>query len=128
MENISDLEKDYLKNIDSEELEAKLKFRDMKVSSLWDYDPREDEEFWKEQKFGDVDFDFSKYDDDMIEDGRYGIAYDEMSEKDIEHFERVFKISDMKWEDGEHKGSYKGWDHLSKETQEKFKEYLTELY
>ena len=124
VEKLTDLDKRFLNDVDNEELKAEMKNRDMRVSGLWDYDPREDKEFFGELSDDvGVDFDFSKYDDNMIEEGRYEIMYDEMDEKDIIHFEDTFKIADMQLEDG-----YKPWDKLSPETQEKFKEYLTELY
>lgn len=67
-----------------------------------------------------IDFDFSKY-DDMIEEGKYKIVYDEMPEEDLKHFKRIFDIKDLKIEDGEHKGYYKLYNKISDETKEKFK-------
>ena len=128
MKSITATEKEYLDNFykgDVSDIEKKIVGRRNRVSSLWEYDPREDKEFFGE--LGDesgVNFDFDKYDDDMIEQGRYSIMWDELEDSDVDHFVDVFDITDAKND----KGHYFGWEMLSDETREKFKQYIKELY
>jgi len=129
MDKLSDLDKKYLQNIEDEDLRKEIEDRDSRVKGFWSYDPREDGEFFDELGDGlGVDIDFSKYDDDMIEEGRYEIMYDELPEEDLKHFEEFFDLKDLKIEDGEHKGYYKPYGKLSSESKEKFKEYINEIY
>jgi len=132
MKSIKPNEKEYLDKYysgDVSELEKEIVGRRDRVASLWEYDPREDSEGFDElgNEIG-VDFDFSKYDDEMIEQGRYSIMYDELEDSDLDHFVQMFDIDDAIIEDGEYKGGYKSWERLSDETQEKFKKYIDEIY
>jgi len=128
MKSITSTEKEYLEKYydgDVSEIEKELIGRRNRVSSLWEYDPREDKEFFGElsDETG-FNFDFDIYDDDMIEQGRYSIMWDECEDEDIDHFVEVFNVTDAK----NSKGDYFGWEMLSDETREKFKQYIKELY
>jgi len=115
--------KNYFKG-DTKELENIVRQNKNKVEGILDYDPREDSMFFK--KLSDktlIPFDFSEYNDDEIEEEKYGIIWDELDEEDVDHFVQFFDIKDAKVKD-----YYKDWDSLSKETQNLFKKYIDKIY
>jgi hypothetical protein len=127
MDSLSDMDREYLGNPSSQELNQLVKKRQDRIESLWSYDPREDSEFFDELSSEiNYDFDFSKYSDEDIEEGRYSIIYDEVDEKELRQFMKIFEISD---EDMRNKNkTFKGWDHLDKYIRDKFKEYIDNIY
>ena len=128
MKSLKPTEKEYIGKYYSEdvsELEKEIVNRRNKLSDFMEYYPREDTEFFN--TLGDdlgINIDFSKYGDDDIEEGRYEILYDDAEDEDIDHFIKLFSITDIINDDG----TYKGWDLLSKETQDKFKIYIDEVF
>lgn len=128
MKSIKPNEKEYLDKYykgDVSEIEKEIVGKRNRVASLWEYDPRKDKEYFDElSDETNIKFDFDKYDDDMIEQGRYSIMWDDIEDSDIDHFVDVFDINDAK----DDEDNYKGWDLLSTETQEQFKKYIDEIY
>jgi len=127
MDSLSDMDREYLGNPSNQELNQLIKKRQDRIESLWSYDPRKDTEFFDElsSEVG-YDIDFSDYSDEDIEEGRYSIIYDDIDDDDLLHFMKIFKISyeDMRNE----KGQFKGWDYLDNNIQDKFKDFIDELY
>ena len=127
MDSLSDMDREYLGNPSSQELNQLIKKRKDRIESLWSYDPREDTEFFDELSSGvGHNFDFSKYSDEDIEEGRYSIMYDEVDEDDLLEFMKIFKISDddMRNEDG----TFRGWTQLDNDIQDKFKDYIKNMF
>lgn len=127
MDSLSDMDREYLGNPSSQELNQLIKKRQDRIESLWSYDPRQDTEFFDElsSEVG-YDIDFSDYSDEDIEEGRYSIIYDEIDDDDLLHFMKIFKISDEDMRN--EKGQFKGWSHLDNDIQDKFKDFIDELY
>lgn len=121
----------YLKNVYkgvSKELEDIVKYKKNRIKGVFEYDPREDQDFFDElaDETG-VPFDFRDYDDEKIEQGRFEIIWDDLDEEDIQHFVEYYDIKDsMKQYKG--KMVYKPWHELSAETQKLFKKYINEIY
>jgi hypothetical protein len=127
MDSLSDMDREYLGNPSSQELNQLVKKRKDRIESLWSYDPREDTEFFDELSSEiNYDFDFSKYSDEDIEEGRYSIIYDEVDEKELLQFMKIFEISDEDMRN--ENGTFKGWPHLDSNIQDKFKEYIDDIY
>lgn len=128
IKSISSIEQEYLDKYqkgDISDIEKDMINRQNRVDSLFKYDPRNDQEYYKE--FGDnigVELDFSKYDDDMIDDGRYSILWDELEDIDIDHFIQIFDIKDIKDNDD----NYKSWSKLSNKEKDNFKNYIDNIY
>jgi len=112
----------------NDDLEKLVKNKKQKVKSLFEYDPRKDKEYFSDlsDQTG-INFDFDNYSDKEIEEGRYEIMWDELSDEDIRHFISFFEIKDA---EKEYKGKVvlKPYHELSKETQLQFKKYIDEIY
>jgi hypothetical protein len=127
MDSLSDMDREYLGNPSSQELNQLVKKRQDRIESLWSYDPREDSEFFDELSSEiNYDFDFSKYSDEDIEEGRYSIIYDEVDDDELLQFMKILKISDEDMRN--ENGTFKGWPRLDRNIQDKFKEYIDNIY
>ena len=127
MDSLSDMDREYLGNPSSQELNQLVKKRQDRIESLWSYDPREDSEFFDELSSEiNYDFDFSKYSDEEIEEGRYSIMYDEVDDYELLQFMKIFEISEIDMRNKN--GTFKGWSRLDSNIQDKFKEYIDNIY
>lgn len=137
---LTDLEQEYLDNYSDyhkrKHLETEIENNKQSITNrikrtkdIFEYDPREDQEFY--DKLGDevgIPINFSKWDDEMISAGRYNILYDEIEESEIEEFiqdKDISKVEMMKEYDGE--DVFKPWNELSDEIQNKFKQWIDDL-
>jgi hypothetical protein len=103
------------------EIINELKYRQDRKDSLFSYDPRRDEEF-----FNELGFDFTEYDDDDLEEGKYWILWDEVSDEEIMDFKEYFDIPvDGILLDGK---IIMAWSNLSDDVKIKFKEYINNIY
>lgn len=119
--------KNYYKG-DSEELEKVLKYKKDRIKNAFEYDPRDDAMFFK--KLSDdtgINFDFTEFSDEEIEAGKWQIAWDELEDEDIRHFMKLYNIEDAE-KPYKDEIALRPWDELSKETQDKFKKYINEIY
>ncbi len=110
-----------------DKLETDILNRRERIGSVFDYDPRTDSEFFDNlsDETG-LNFDFSKYGDDMIENGRYNIIWDELDDEDIQDFEDKYKVDCKKYLNSEI--VYKPWDELDDDEKKSFKEYIKNRY
>lgn len=122
MNSLTELEKEYLDayslnkpNVKS--LEKDLDDRDDKISGTLNYDPREDNEFFKDQGM-----DFSDWSDEDIEDGRFNIIWDDISNDDIEKFIIIYKIDRSILTDNDK--DFLTWDKLPYDVKENFIDYI----
>lgn len=118
MDSLTDIEKEYIKNIDDDNVRNKLINKKDNIQSKLDYDPRKDKEFWDDVKTDEIDFDFDKFSDDEIEDGKYNIIWDEMEDEEIIIFLNINKITEI-----DHTTP---WDKLNDSIKDKFKKYVSE--
>jgi hypothetical protein len=114
--SLNSKEKEFLKNIDNEELKNDILKDKLSVINRLDYDPREDD------FFDEVGMNFSKFSDGIIEDGKFEIIYNDLDESDVINFENIFKLDLKKELDGEI--VYKPWHEFSKLEKNKFKEFI----
>jgi hypothetical protein len=127
IEKLTDLDRQYLDNPTNQELNQMINNRKNRVDSLWDYDPRRDTEFFDDLSTSTgIDFDFSEFTDEDIEEGRYSIMYDEIDDDDIKNFITIYNIPGDEIKDTD--GNYKEWESLSKKIQNNFKEFVNEFY
>lgn len=110
IDSLSDVEKSFLKDIDSIELSSEVLKKKEFIENIMEYDPRKDEDSY---------FDFSTLSDLEVDEGRFEILYNELEDEDIILFEKIFKV-DLKDSDGD----YKPWDKLSDIEKNKFKDYI----
>jgi hypothetical protein len=137
---LTNLEQEYLDNYSDyhkrKHLETEIENKNQSKSNrikrskeIFEYDPRDDQEFY--DKLGDkvgIPINFSKWDDEMIDAGRYEIFYDDIEESEIEEFiqdKNISKDEMMKEYEGEN--VFKPWHELSDEIQNKFKEWVDDL-
>ena len=106
------------------DIEKEIKDKKSSKDSLFDYDPRKDKEF-----FDDLGMDFDAYSDEEIEEGRYNIMWDEISDEDILDF---INSGDINKEDiSETKNGktyFIGYDRLPEEVKKKFKWWIDNIY
>jgi len=119
----------YSTDSDFHEVEKQIKNRKSRIKGSLEYDPREDKEFFKElSDDSGIDFDFSEFSEDEMEESHYNILWDDLAEEDIYHFADYFKITD-----GELKKTIKDeevikpWHELSLETKSQFKDYINNI-
>jgi hypothetical protein len=125
MDSLTSLEKEFLdkfSNGDHKETEKKLKNKKNTYKSIMSYDPREDDpEAYREigQVFGIEDMSFKNWSDKEIEDGKYGILWDQLYDEDMYSFLRKYNLPDNTNETP--------WDKLPKSVVKMFKEYIKDI-
>jgi len=125
MGSLTSLEKDFLDKYssgDHKEVEQELKNKKEKYKGIMTYDPREDDtDFYKEvgQSFGIDDMNFKNWSDKEIEDGKYGILWDQLYDEDMNSFLRKYNLPDTINETP--------WDKLPKSVSKLFKEYIKDI-
>ena len=106
------------------DIEKEIKDKKSSKDSLFDYDPRKDKEF-----FDDLGMDFDAYSDEEIEEGRYNIMWDDISDEDVLDFINsgdINKEDISETKDGE--TYFIGYDRLPKEVKKKFKWWIDNIY
>jgi hypothetical protein len=115
--SLSDLEKSYLdayaqNKPEAQNLENELDNKSKQIDSILEYDPRKDDE---------LDLDFSGWSEDDIEDGKFDIIWDQISDKDIENFIITYKLDKASLSKD---NNYLSWDNLPTNIKEKFVDFI----
>lgn len=119
----------YSTESDFTDAEKEIVNRANRIKGSLAYDPREDTEFFKElSDESGIDFNFSKFNDEEMEDGHYDILWNDFEEDDIYHFAEYFKITDEELKKKlDNELVIKPWHELSPETKSKFKNYVNNI-
>ena len=124
MGSITELEKDFLDKYSKGEhkaAEQSIKNRNAAYKGIMTYDPREDDQdVYKEmgKPFG-VDMNFNDWSDKEIEDGKYGILWDQLYDDDMNSFLRKNNLPDSI--------SEIAWDKLPKSIIKLFKQHIKDI-
>ena len=125
MGSLTELEKDFLdkfSNGEHKSTEQSIKNRNAAYKSTMSYDPREDDtDFYKEigKPFGINDMNFKDLSDEEIEDGKYGILWDQFYDDDMNSFLRRYNLSDDI--------SETPWHKLPKSIVKLFKQHIKDI-
>jgi len=123
MSSLTELEKEFLDKYsrgEHKEVEQKIKEKLNKVKSFIDYDPRKDNDFYKEM--GDdngLNMDFSNWSNEDIEEGRCEILWEQMYDEDMNNFLGKYNLPAELRE--------KPWDKLPQYIQKYFKQFIKDI-
>jgi predicted oxidoreductase (fatty acid repression mutant protein) len=125
MGSLTNLEKDFLDKYSRGEhkaAEQSIDNRNTKYKGIMEYDPRkDDQDVYREigKTFGVEDMNFSDWSDKEIEDGKFGILWDQLYDDDMESFLRRYNLPS--------ETSETPWDKLPKSVVKMFKQHIKDI-
>ena len=124
MDSLTSMEKEFLDKFsrgEHKEIENKIKEKDRKYKGTLAYDPRKDDDFYKElgSTHGIDDMSFKDWSDEEIEDGKYLQLWDQLYDEDMDSFLRKYAIPDEMRE--------LPWGKLHKSIRKLFKTYIKDI-